>query len=373
MYNTKSQAMSMRFQALPAKILFEEIDVMKNIRWKILETAGILSVGYFALGFFKRRLRHFSYFNKVVLITGGSRGLGLVLARELASRGAHLVLLARDKEELLKAQEQIHTLYPQCKVQIIPCDLTQKYQIIWSLKQIFTHFGRLDMIINNAGIISVMPYENATEDDFKEAMDTHFWGPFHLIEAALPHFKAQHAGRIVNIGSIGGKVSVPHLAPYCASKFALTGYSDSLRAELMKNNIYVTSVSPGLMRTGSIGHAKIKGQESLEYSWFALASSLPFLSISAEKAAKAICDAAQVGKAELIISLPAKLAAKLRTLMPELSSDVVHLANALLPSPGPHDPHHDGRLGMDVDSPVVPSFATLPAEKAAQKNNEGRI
>lgn len=346
---------------------------MGKLRRKILGAAGLVTAGYFALGFIKRRLRHFSYQNKVVLITGGSRGLGLVLARELASRGAHLVLLARDKEELQKAQNQIQDLYPECEVLTVPCDLTQKYQIIWAIKQIFIHFSSLDMIINNAGIISVMPYENASEDDFKDAMDTHFWGPFHLIEAALPHFKAHRGGRIVNIGSIGGKVSVPHLAPYCASKFALTGYSDSLRAELMKDNIYVTSVSPGLMRTGSIGHAQIKGQESLEYSWFALASSLPLLSVSAEKAAKSICDAAQIGQAELIISLPAKLAVKLRALMPELTSDVVNLANAVLPSPARRDLPHEAKLGMEVDSPVVPSIATLKAEKAAQKNNEGRI
>ncbi|KYG63767.1 hypothetical protein AZI86_13155 [Bdellovibrio bacteriovorus] len=346
---------------------------MGKLRRKILGAAGLITAGYFAWGFIKRRLRHFSYQNKVVLITGGSRGLGLVLARELASRGAHLVLLARDKEELQKAQNQIQELYPECEVLMVPCDLTQKYQILWAIKQVFIHFGSLDMIINNAGIISVMPYENASEDDFKDAMDTHFWGPFHLIEAALPHFKAHRGGRIVNIGSIGGKVSVPHLAPYCASKFALTGYSDSLRAELMKDNIYVTSVSPGLMRTGSIGHAQIKGQETLEYSWFALASSLPLLSVSAEKAAKAICDAAEVGQAELIISLPAKLAVKLRALMPELTSDAVNLANAILPSPARRDLHQEAKLGMEIDSPVVPSIATLKAEKAAQKNNEGRI
>jgi short-subunit dehydrogenase len=339
----------------------------------MLWAAGFISAGYLLHGFIKRTLRSFDYKNKVVLITGGSRGLGLVLAREVASRGAHLVLLARDNDELKTAKAQIQSTYPECEVQTVPCDLKDKAQVTWALKQVFIHFGSLDMVINNAGVISVMPYENASEDDFKDAMDTHFWGPFHMIEAVLPHFKTNKGGRIVNISSIGGKVAVPHLAPYCASKFALVGYSESLSAELAKDNIYVTTVCPGLMRTGSIGHAQFKGQESWEYSWFAIASSLPLLSIEAEKAAQQICDAAKIGRAELIISLPAKLLVKMRSLMPELTSDLTSLADRVLPDPVAKPRGAKAKLGMNTSTPVVPSFLTKPAEKAAQKNNEGQI
>jgi short-subunit dehydrogenase len=321
----------------------------------------------------KRTLRFFEYKNKVVLITGGSRGLGLVLAREVASRGAHLVLLARDLDELKTAKAQLNEQYPDCEVLPVACDMKDKAQVTWALKQVFIHFGSLDMVINNAGIITVMPYENASEDDFREAMDTHFWGPFNMMEAVLPHFKTNGGGRIVNISSVGGKVAVPHLAPYCASKFALVGYSDSLAAELAKDAIYVTTVCPGLMRTGSIGHAEIKGHAAWEYSWFALASSLPLLTVSAEHAARQICDAAQVGRAELIISLPAKVLVKMRQLMPELTSDFARLATGLLPSPALKPKESAAKKGMDTKTPLVPSFLTRSAEKAAHKNNEGQI
>ena len=88
------------------------------------------------------------------------------------------------------------------------------------------------MLVNNAGIIQVGPLEHMTIDDFEEAMATHFWGPLFTILAALPHMRGRGGRRIVNISSIGGKIAVPHLLPYTASKFALTGLSEGLRAEL---------------------------------------------------------------------------------------------------------------------------------------------
>lgn len=344
---------------------------MASIKRNLLWTAGLMTAGYFLNNWVKKTLRRFDYKNKVILITGGSRGLGLVLARELARRGAHLALLARDQAELDNAKNDILRLYPECEVHLVPCDVKDASQITWAIKKVLIHFGTLDMLINNAGIITVMPYENAEEKDFKESMDTHFWAPFHMTEAVLPHFKTNGGGRIVNISSIGGKIAVPHLAPYSASKFALVGYSDAIQAELAKDKIYVTTVCPGLMRTGSIGHAEMKGQESLEYSWFAIASSLPFLSVAAENAARQICDAAAHGQAELVISLPAKIAVKLRALAPEIFSDLTQIASRLLPNAT--EQTRSAKLGMNSHSFVAPSIVTKAAEKAAERNNEGRI
>src|SRR5918912_3423887 len=127
-----------------------------------------------------------------------------------------------------------------------------------------------------------------TLEDFEQAMAVHFWGPLYATLAVLPQMRARRDGRIVNISSIGGKVSVPHLVPYSASKFALAGLSDGLRAELSKENVIVTTVCPGLMRTGSPRNATFKGKHRDEYAWFSISDALPLTSMSAERAARQI-------------------------------------------------------------------------------------
>src|SRR5204863_2590958 len=127
----------------------------------------------------------------------------------------------------------------------------------------------------------------------------------HTTLDVMPDMRARREGRIVNISSIGGKVSVPHLLPYSASKFALVGLSEGLRAELAKDGIVVTTVCPGLMRTGSPRNAQFKGQHRAEYAWFTLSDSMPFFSQSAERAARQILSACRHGEAEVVLSLPA--------------------------------------------------------------------
>ena len=131
-----------------------------------------------------------------------------------------------------------------------------------------------------------------TYDDYQQAMNVHFWGALHCTEAVLPDMRRRQCGRIVNIASIGGLIAVPHLAPYSASKFALVGYSDALRAEVAKDGIRVTTVCPGLMRTGSAINALMKGRHDAEFAWFAALSSMPVVSISANRAARKIVEAA---------------------------------------------------------------------------------
>ena len=127
-------------------------------------------------------------------------------------------------------------------------------------------FGQVDILINNAGIIQVGPVETLTLRDIEEAMATNFWGAVYCTMAAIPHMRRQRFGRIGNVISIGGKVPTPHLVAYSASKFALTGFTESLRAELAKDGILVTGVYPHIMRTGGHVHALIKGDHETEYS-----------------------------------------------------------------------------------------------------------
>ena len=169
-------------------------------------------------------------------------------------------------------------------------------------------------------------------EDFDRAMRLHFWVPFILTTQLVPHMRANGGGRIVNISSIGGKIAIPHMAPYSASKFALTGFSDAIRAELARDNIYVTTVTPGMMRTGSQGHAKFKGDHDAEYKWFELSSKLPLASISAERAARKIVAACRRGRSALVIPWSAYFIIAANAVFPNLTGYMMKMVNALLPS-----------------------------------------
>lgn len=338
---------------------------------KLLVRAGIGLAGLYAYNKIKTSQRAFVYRGRVCLISGGSRGLGLVLAKKLVQRRAWVSLIARDADELALAKAQIESEFPLAHVFTHVCDIKDPVQVQAAVRATVQAYGRLDVVINNAGVISTMPYENAASADFDDAMETHFWGAHNVIQASLPYLRRIGGGRILNISSIGGKVAVPHLAPYCASKFALLGYSKTLRAELTRDNIYVTTISPGLMRTGSVGHAKFRGQHKKEYAWFTLGSSMPFVTVSAEKAATEILAAGQRGQAELVISWPAKAAVAFQNFFPELFADLSSLANRLLPRPAHGIPRL--RTGAESHSWRTPEFATVLTRKAAQQNNEGSI
>jgi short-subunit dehydrogenase len=230
------------------------------------------------------------------------------------------------------------------------------------------HLGPVDVLINNAGVISVGPAETMTLEDYEDAMKTHFWGPLYAMMAVLPGMRERRAGRIVNISSIGGKVGVPHLAPYCASKFALTGLSQALHAELAKDGIKVTNACPGLMRTGSPRNAMFKGRHRAEYAWFTISDSLPFTSISAERAARQILAACKRGEAEVVLSLPAIAAARFNALFPELTSDLMKLMAYMLPGPG--GVGTERVKGKDSESVLAPSVLTTLSDQAAVRNNE---
>jgi short-subunit dehydrogenase len=231
-----------------------------------------------------------------------------------------------------------------------------------------SRFGNIDVLVNNAGVIQVGPLEVMTSDDFERAMQAHFWGPLNTIMAVLPAMRQRKSGRIVNISSIGGKVSVPHLVPYSASKFALVGLSKGLCAELMKDGIAVTTVCPGLMRTGSPRNAEFKGQHRMEYAWFSISDALPLLTVSAENAARQIVRACKRGQAELVISVPAKIAVVFEALFPEVTYKTLGLVNQLLPRSGGVGTANV--KGKDSTSSWSPSWLTTLNDEAAVRNNE---
>jgi NAD(P)-dependent dehydrogenase (short-subunit alcohol dehydrogenase family) len=332
---------------------------------------ALVAAGLAALAAFRatRTRRAYDFSGKSVVITGGSRGLGLVLARQLAVEGARITLIARDKSELGKAAENIRARHTSAEVLIVPADVRERADIERAVTETIGRYGRIDVLINNAGIIQVGPLDHMELSDYDDAMNTHFWGPLFMMLAVRPHMLVEGGGRIVNISSIGGRIAVPHLVPYCASKFALTGLSDGLRAELARENIVVTTVCPGLMRTGSPLNASFKGHRAQEYAWFAISSSLPLMTIDVERAARRILGACRHGDAELVITLPAKLAVLARTIAPDLFDDAISLVNRLLPRAiGPEGDL--AQAGRTIGTEWALSKVLTPMYAAAQKNNE---
>jgi NAD(P)-dependent dehydrogenase (short-subunit alcohol dehydrogenase family) len=312
------------------------------------------------------RTARYTLRDKVVLITGGSRGLGLVLARHICAAGGKVALIARDAEELGRAKADLARRGG--AVLTVQCDLLDGGQIRSAVRQIIDRFDKIDILINNAGIIEVGPLEHMTREDFERAMRLHFWAPFELILQIVPEMRTWGGGRIVNISSIGGKVAVPHLAPYSASKFALTGFSDALRAELARDNIYVTTVAPGMMRTGSHVNAKFKGRHDAEFGWFSASAGAPLISMDADRAARKILAACRRGQPSLTLTFAARTAILGNALFPNLTGYWMKIVNRFLPKTGGHE-GNQLRAGSQLRR-RTPQWLTRSADRAMKKNNE---
>jgi short-subunit dehydrogenase len=277
-----------------------------------------------------------------------------------------VVICARDEEELERARQDLRSRG--ADVFTISCDLRIRTDVDAMASRILERYGQIDLLINNAGIISVGPLEEMTLEDFTEAMDANFWSGVYTTLAVLPEMRKRKTGRIVNITSIGGKLPAPHLLPYTASKFAFFGFSRGLRSELLKDGIVVTTVAPGLMRTGSPRNANFKGQNRLEHAWFSIADSLPLISMDADRAATQILNACKRGDVEITLTAPARVAAVLDELFPEFTGGLLAIANRMLPDAGGIG--HQVAKGSESETSISPSVVTTLGDAAAGRNNE---
>jgi NAD(P)-dependent dehydrogenase (short-subunit alcohol dehydrogenase family) len=335
-----------------------------NVRVLLLAVA-LLFIAWLILRLI--RTQRFPLRSKVTLITGGSRGLGLVLARQICAEGGKVALLARDNDELIRAKTDLTGRGG--RVITIQCDLLDSGQIQSAIRQTIDRFGKIDILINNAGIIEVGPLEHMTRKDFERSMAVHFWAPYELISEVVPEMRTWGGGRIVNISSIGGKIAVPHLAPYSASKFALTGFSDGIRAELARDNIYVTTVAPGMMRTGSHVNAKFKGKHDSEFAWFAVSAAAPLISMNAERAARKILAACRRGQPSLTLTYAARTAILGNALFPNLTGYAMKTVNRFLPKAARKDVGDESRAGSETRR-LLPAWMTRFADRATLRNNE---
>jgi short-subunit dehydrogenase len=309
---------------------------------------------------------------EVAVVTGASRGLGLVLARELARRACPLVICARDGDELERAAAELRA--SGTEVTTVVCDVGDEASAQLLVDTAIERYGRLDILLSNAGVIQVGPVPALRVTDFEAALATMALAPMRLALAALPVMRRQGHGRIVTITSIGAKVSVPHLLPYSMAKFAALGFSEGLRAELGRAPVTVTTVVPGLMRTGSHLQARFTGQADKEFTWFSLGASLPLISMDAERAARQIIEAIRARRAEIILTPAGQVVSRLADLAPGLTSEVLHQVQRLaLPAPARHaGPPAPGR---DLN-PAIPRQAfdrlTALGRSAARRFNERR-
>jgi NAD(P)-dependent dehydrogenase (short-subunit alcohol dehydrogenase family) len=305
---------------------------------------------------------------QVALVTGGSRGLGWLIARELAREGCRVAICARNPQEL---EEAARALGAEGLVALtLPCDVSDRGQVEDMLRRVATDLGPVDVLVNNAGIIQVGPVEAMDEADFRRSLDVMYWGVVHPTLAVLPEMRRRRRGRLVNVTSIGGKIAVPHLLPYSAAKFAAVGFSEGLRAELQGSGVLVTTVVPGLMRTGSHLNADFKGGAGGEFAWFSLGATLPVISMDAERAARRIVTAARRGEPEIILSLPANLAVRVHGLFPGLVTDLLGAAGrVLLPAGSSGTGSVRGQEIYQRSSPWL-RLATALGTRAAARYNE---
>ena len=283
---------------------------------------------------------------KVVLITGASRGLGLAMAEECAQQGCRLAICGRDQQSLDRAQDELRR--NGAEVLALRCDVAKQSDVEEMVDSVLSHYGAIDVLINNAGTITVGPVTSQTREDFEEAMNVMFWGAVHTTLCVLPH-----------------------MLSYTAAKFALVGFSEGLAAELGSQGIHVTTVVPGLMRTGSHLNAFFKGDNRAEYTWFGISASTPFLAMDASRAARRIVQAIRRGEAEVILGLPAKIAILAHDLAPGPTVRVLSAANRFMP--GAEEASTERHRGHMSETAPTKSPLTAFGKRAAKRWNQQKL
>ncbi len=303
-------------------------------------------------------------------ITGGSRGLGLALATRLVKEGAKVTLMARDADELLRARVFLESLNGG-PVHTVCGDVTDTDHLRNGLAEALQKFNGLDLLINNAGAITVGPWETMTTEDFEAQMSLHLYAPMNALRLALPYLRENDSGkRVVNICSMGGRVAVPHMLPYDTSKFALSGFSQGVAAELADEGISVTTIYPTLIRTGSPIQAVFKGDHAKEFAWFQAGDVMPGFSSSADSVAQQILQATRERRWELTPSILGRTRMLAAALFPEMMGQMMVIINRAMPK-GTSRQHRTGYQSRDFFDRAWWSKLFAPrARRLEQKFNQ---
>jgi NAD(P)-dependent dehydrogenase (short-subunit alcohol dehydrogenase family) len=315
-----------------------------------------------------RRRRGDPVAGHVALVTGGSRGLGYLIARQLLREGCRVVICGRDQDTVERA---VGRLGSETGGEIAgwPCDVGDPAAVDVLVGRTLARFGRVDIVVNNAGVIQVGPLQTMRLEHFRATMDADYWGAVHTTLAVLPHMRGRGSGRIVNITSIAAEVAIPHLLPYNAAKHAKLGWSEGLGAEVAADGISVTTVIPGLMRTGSPVHVEFRGQPEKEYVWFTLGDLLPITAMSAERAARRIVRATRRRETRLTLTWQARALRLIHDLAPVTTAHGLRLATRLLPGTNGHAQAPDAAHGTALRG-ILPNIAENALDRAAWRTNQ---
>lgn len=360
----------------PRTLVAEVRDRLQGPSGAGLVAAAAIGAATSAAAIAWRRRPGVSLEGEVALVTGGSRGLGYLIARRLLDEGCDVVICGRDEETLARAVRRLgresDALAPVAgRAPVVvgwPCDVRDAQAVGELVGRILARFGRIDMVVNNAGVVQVGPLQTMTLEDFRTTMETDYWGAVHTTLAVLPQMRSERAGRIVNITSIASDVAVPHLLPYVGAKYAKQGFSDGLRAEVAGDGITVTTVVPGLMRTGSPVHVEYHGQPEKEYAWFTLGSILPISAMSAERAAARIVRGIRRREARVTLSWQARTLRLVSALAPVATVRGLSAINRVLPGPNGSS-HQDAAHGTALRG-TLPSPVEWALDQAACNTNQ---
>jgi len=251
--------------------------------------------------------------NKVVLITGASSGIGKETAKQFAIRGSHVILVARRKhrlEQIAKDLKKFNTSILVCE-----CDIANKVEVEKMSKIVLEKFDSIDILVNNAGFAIYGSVSDLTIEEIESQMQTNYFGMIYCIKNFLPSMIKKKSGHIVNVASVAASIGLPGIASYCASKFAMLGFSEGLKNELRGIGIGITVVSPIMVRTEFFNQPSF--EKIPKYS--------P-ISISDKTVAKAILRAANSPRLEIIVPATARGVIWIKNSFPYLINPILSFA-----------------------------------------------
>ena len=226
--------------------------------------------------------------NKVVLITGASSGIGKESAIEFAKLGANVILVSRTKEKLEQVADELKKF--NVTILVCQCDVSKKDQVKEMSKTVLEKFDSVDILVNNAGFAIYGSVHDLSIDDIESQMETNYFGMVYCIKYFLPLMLEKKSGHIVNVASVAASFGLPGIASYCASKFAMLGFSEGLKHELKNSGVGITVVSPIMVRTNFFEHPSFEKMPKFFPT-----------SLSSKTVAKAILKAANSPRLEIIV------------------------------------------------------------------------
>lgn len=260
--------------------------------------------------------------NKVAVVTGASSGIGKALAQAFAANGCHVAMADIKPDELQKTLESLGQSDKLYKAYTL--DVSQKDAVFSFADQVAADFPSVDIVINNAGVSLTSPVAQMSLDDFHWVMDINFWGMVYGCTAFLPHLLKQKEAWLTNISSIFGMVGVPSQGAYCASKFAIRGYTESLRQEFSRSKLKVAAVHPGGVKTNIVRWGKIEDsyadeekKKNMTAGFDEIAKTTP------EKAASTIIKGMVKGKKRILVGGDAWFLDKIARLFPQAYDAVI--------------------------------------------------